>query len=161
MVVQVPTRALLTALSIPKDFRRRHKSISVHGLVASYLAFGDSSKYDHWKATWPSKKDFEETMPIQWPEIYKNSLPPAMKSSLLDVQQKKFAKDFNAVKIAVPDASLSEYLYNWLVVNTRSFYFEQSDTKLPSSRDDRMVCISKTSKMSVGVAKFLGTLSLY
>lgn len=140
-LVRVPIEALLTANSVPKDFHNRHPSISVHGILASYLAFGGMSahEYDPWRATWPSIKDFEESMPIHWPQHCQDALPYDAKSVLLENQTKKFEKDWKIVVEAFPQGKRSAYLYYWLIVNTRSFYFEAADLIPSSSADDRMV----------------------
>lgn len=72
----MPASALLTTDSIPEHFKTLHKSITVHGLLASFLAFGgrETSYYLPWKATWPSLQDFQESMPILWPELLRGSL---------------------------------------------------------------------------------------
>ena len=69
VLCHVPASALLTINTVPDDFKRLHQGISVHGLLASFLAFGvpDPSFYSPWKNSWPSMKDLEESMPILWP----------------------------------------------------------------------------------------------
>lgn len=47
--------------------------MSVHGLLASYVAFDDAfiskaGKHAAWRATWPSIEDFKASMPLFWPE---------------------------------------------------------------------------------------------
>ncbi|RJE23211.1 SET domain protein [Aspergillus sclerotialis] len=63
---------MLTVNSIPPSFISKFPSgISVHGILAAFLTHGDPEdlqKYDLWKKVWPSRRDFEETMPILWPE---------------------------------------------------------------------------------------------
>jgi hypothetical protein len=69
-LVKVPFSVLLTIDSVPASLRDLHDGISVHGLLASFLAFGDPENlhpYGPWTATWPSLEDLEESMPILWP----------------------------------------------------------------------------------------------
>ncbi|SLM38471.1 SET domain [Lasallia pustulata] len=69
-LVKVPVHALLTIDSVRNDFRALHGDITVHGLLASFLAFSDPEKtspYAAWRATWPTFKEFEDCMPILWP----------------------------------------------------------------------------------------------
>ncbi len=69
-IVEVPFSVLLTIDSVPASLRDLHEGISVHGLLASFLAFGDPEDlhpYDPWTATWPSLQDLEQSMPILWP----------------------------------------------------------------------------------------------
>ena len=169
----MPVSALLTIDSVPKDFRDLHGDITVHGLLASFLAFGDpegASSYAAWRATWPTFKDFEECMPMLWPvQVIKGrhqdnedlwngyaftALPPAIggawgsnrnssidwhgKTGLLHKQEEKLKKDWATVSGVFENASLQRYTYYWLIVNTRTFYFEPPGVKKPPSRDDCM-----------------------
>ena len=174
MLVHVPVSAFLTINSVPSDFRDLHGDITIHGLLASFLAFGDTeeiSPYAAWRATWPSFEDFEKCMPILWAvqmardkhhdtEDNYNSytftaLPPAIggawgsaqnssidwngKTGLLHKQEEKLNKDWTKVRKVLPNASFNRYTHYWLVVNTRSFYFEPPGAKRLPVRDDRMV----------------------
>ena len=67
-LLRVPSSALLTANTIPKDFRSYHPKITVHGLLASFLAFGGESttEFAPWTSTWPSLDDFRDSMPLLW-----------------------------------------------------------------------------------------------
>lgn len=68
-MVKVPISAMLSIDSIPSDFINLFNGISTHGLLAAYLTHGDPKalkKYDLWKATWPTRPEFEEGMPILW-----------------------------------------------------------------------------------------------
>ena len=172
----MPASALLTVNAIPENFKALHQGISIHGLLASYLAFGShGTKYTSWKATWPSLQDFQESMPILWPEIVREPLdgngnitnairrihepgfvlPPAiggkwrrmleyfrlgrLEAGLLFRQEQKLKADWEVVSKAFPDQILPEYTYYWLVVNTRSFYFDALGGQVPENHDDRMV----------------------
>ncbi|TQB68964.1 hypothetical protein MPDQ_002472 [Monascus purpureus] len=72
-MVTVPFQAMLTVDTIPESFIRKFGSppnISVHGLLAAFLTHGDPEdlvKYDLWKSVWPTRKDFEDSMPCLWP----------------------------------------------------------------------------------------------
>ena len=145
------------------------KDLTVHGLLASFLTFGgeDLHPYVPWQATWPSLKDFQGSMPILWPSKFRGSLsckkgdgtikatfcplPPAIgvqrstsamklfESSLLVNQEKKLKKDWNVVSEIFPRSSFELYTYYWLIINTRSFYFELPGSKIQPAREDRMV----------------------
>ena len=57
---------------------------------------------------------------------------------LLNQQARKFGADWNIVSRIFPDKFWEDYAYYWLIVNTRSFYFELPDiTNTPQA--DRMV----------------------
>lgn len=84
-------------------------------------------------------------------------LPPAMRcpqtrargptsgarnsSGLLPAQRRKLRADWQLASGVFPDASFERFLYYWLVVNTRSFYFETPNFKTQPSREDRMVMV--------------------
>ena len=152
-----------------------HSGITVHGLLASFLAFGDveTLQYSPWMASWPSLQDFQESMPILWLERLQRLhdqcgdpttrvdnakksayvIRPAIEGGwcdmtgrsecsekgLLQRQKQKLDADWSIVLKAFPNRTLPEYTYFWLVVNTRSFYFDALGGQIPESRDDRMV----------------------
>ena len=171
----MPASALLTVNSITKRFRVLHEGITVHGLLASFLAFSGSksSYYGPWAATWPSMEELRESMPILWSCKLNQMLDPDGKSSainhhheasplvlppaiggrwqfvsslsrvsedvgLLNRQARRFVADWNIVSRVFADKAWEDYAYYWLVVNTRSFYFELPDAK-NTRRADRMV----------------------
>lgn len=168
----MPLAALLAVDNVPATFRKQHKSISVHGLLASFLAFGGSVHTDYapWAATWPTISDFRKSIPLCWPQYDKitltsrlldeevldadtlHNLPPGVehrapapalqsrtKCGLLPAQKSKLRADWGLVSEVFPTALFERYLYYWLVVNTRSFYFEVPNSKIQPSREDRMV----------------------
>lgn len=176
-LVRVPASALLTIESISPEFRDLHscKGLTVHGLLASFLAFGADQMlpYAPWKATWPSLADFQGSMPILWPLELRESLlcrrrdgtstanffplPPAIGSrwatsttgagqppnpSLLWKQGKRLERDWAIVSKILPESAhkrYAAYATMWLLVNTRSFYYELPDAKIQPAREDRMV----------------------
>ena len=72
----MPASVLLSIKSLPDSFREKHEPLSVHGLLASFLAFGtdESRDYEPWKASWPSVEDYERTMPLLWPLTVRENL---------------------------------------------------------------------------------------
>lgn len=177
MLCDVPASVLLSINSIPKNFSKLHQGITVHGLLASFLAFGgpDTIHYSSWKNSWPSMHDLQESMPLLWPsttrEAFDNDghphdnierhegsafiLPPAIAgrwahnqlhefwkvrdTAPLYQQEKKLKADWDIVSKVFPNQTLQEYTYYWLIVNTRSFYFEVSSSEAAQNHDDRMV----------------------
>ena len=136
----------------------------------------ETLQYAPWKATWPSLQEFQDSMPLLWPDFLQEPLnckgevspvitrgegiskpafllPPAIggqwremleyfgreDAGLLYRQKQKLKADWDTVKKVFPDQALPEYTYYWLVVNTRSFYFDILEGELPDSHDDRMV----------------------
>lgn len=78
----VPISALITASSAPADVRRKLGRITVHGLLAATLAL-DAQRPDpswqEWRAVWPTKEDFEDTIPLMWGSQLQELLPPGAK----------------------------------------------------------------------------------
>jgi hypothetical protein len=70
---------MLTLETIPSAFKTKFdESITNHGLIAAFLYRGGDetvSKYAPWWAVWPTLQDFEETMPMLWPEELKYRIP--------------------------------------------------------------------------------------
>ena len=167
-LIDVPASALLTEDCVPKDFKAKHQCVSVHGLLSSFLASGSAETkiYAPWQATWPSFADFRECIPMLWSEKLKvaletnrvadsgmySLLPPALRDSrcsvasfgkcnshgLLRQQENRFLADWEKVQKALPKADKETYLYYWLIVNTRSFYFELPGSKGPKPKADHM-----------------------
>ena len=75
-------------------------------------------------------------MPILWPDECKCELPPHVRLDMLVRQKRKFLDDWQVVERSKPSAIQLDYLYHWLVINTRSLYY--SGTKSPKNRDDCM-----------------------
>lgn len=71
IVLRVPTQLMLRVEDIPSTFiDKLPEDIAVHALLAAYLTHGapdELSKYELWQKSWPSRKDFEDSMPILWP----------------------------------------------------------------------------------------------
>lgn len=173
--MRVPACVLLSTDVVPEQFKTLHKGITVHGLLASFLAFGGSgvSHYSVWKASWPSFQELQESMPILWSEVLGESskplnctdcnanvenlssfLPPSIggkwrqltgdsqlqrERGMLSRQAKKLKADWGIVSKVFPDRTLAHFIYHWLIVNTRSFYFDALKGEPPENHDDRMV----------------------
>jgi len=80
-------------------------------------------------------------MPLLWHPALQALLPTAA-AKLLANQQRKLKLDWAAVSSAFPDIKYEDYVYRWLIINTRTFYFLSplpAHQKLhPSNRDDCM-----------------------
>lgn len=76
-------------------------------------------------------------MPILWPPILQDFLPQAALALLSD-QIKKFELDWATVSGAFPALNRDHYLYNWLIVNTRTFYHVPPRTKKKKDPKDCM-----------------------
>ncbi|RDW63823.1 SET protein [Coleophoma crateriformis] len=136
-LLTVPEGALRSVRTVPKGISTRIGSITVHGLLAADLTADVSPHRAAWRAVLPNKKDFEESVPLMWDEQLQQCLPlPAKK--LLNHQKSKLKADWQAVSAAYPDFSKDDYLYNWLIVNTRTFYYVPPRSKKNLPRDDCM-----------------------
>ena len=141
--------ALLTEESVPAEFKSACGCITIHGLMASFLASDHPQLTDYktWTETWPSMEDFEQSMPMLWSKKFhtrvgrsgiNSILPPAirssntsmapldenMTSSLLYKQEANFDRDLAAIQNVSPRIDVEWYRYCWLIVNTRTFYYE-------------------------------------
>jgi hypothetical protein len=109
-------------------------NITVHGKLAASLAlwYSDAShdEYALWQAVWPTSEDFKDTMPIHWNQQLQDLLPRAA-STLLANQLAKLNKDWHDLSAHLPFISKSLFTYTWLIVNTRTFYWNYPD--LPNS----------------------------
>jgi hypothetical protein len=76
-------------------------------------------------------------MPILWPPVLQGFLPEAA-SALLSDQIKKFSLDWEVVSGAFPDLTRDHYMYNWLIVNTRTFYYNTPGAKRKKDPKDCM-----------------------
>lgn len=138
--------------------------MTIHGLLTAELALNkpaNSSKYAKWQAVVPTWKDIQQSMPLTWPAALQTLLPTAARQ-LLEKQRVKFEKDWATLSAAFPienkgkdndkgkggsssnngdgvqaECTREEYLYAWLLVNTRTFYFVTPKTeRLP--KEDHM-----------------------
>ena len=136
-MIRVPISALRTARTVPKSIARSLSGITVHGLLAADLAMDDSSTRAPWRAVLPSREEFGESMPLMWHLDLQACLPAASKK-LLENQRTKLQSDWDAVSRAFPSLLKDDYIYSWLVVNTRTFYYVAPGTKTKLKPDDCM-----------------------
>jgi hypothetical protein len=121
----------------PKYIRKALKGSSTHGLLAAAICLDNSPSLEIWKATWPTFHDFDLTLPIRWPLELRDLLPHSAKC-VLEKQERKFKRDWDLVREAfVHGFTRDQYMYAWLIVNTRSFYHTERGRE-NVSRSDRM-----------------------
>ncbi|KAJ4386740.1 hypothetical protein N0V93_009638 [Gnomoniopsis smithogilvyi] len=145
-VLTVPSSALRTKSTVPSAISQNlPKDMTVHGLLAADIALNvaaNTKKYAKWDAVVPSWDDIQQSMPLTWPTSLQNMLPTPAKNKF-DKQQKNFEKDWSIVSDKFPfpgkdgikaSCTRDEYLYAWMLVNTRTFYFVTPQTeKLPKA----------------------------
>lgn len=70
-MVRVPTNVILTVDSIPPSFKAQFpEGTAVQAVMAAYLTHASEeelAKYDMWRKAWPTRHDFEDTLPMLWP----------------------------------------------------------------------------------------------
>ncbi|KAK7995874.1 hypothetical protein PG991_015341 [Apiospora marii] len=94
-----------------------------HGVLAADLALDKSAGFASWKKLLPTRVDFAASMPFTWPEELQKLLPKGA-GEIVQKQHAKFKRQRGAVAKAFPSLTRDEYLYFWLLVNTRTFYLE-------------------------------------
>ncbi|GJN82976.1 hypothetical protein PLIIFM63780_006522 [Purpureocillium lilacinum] len=123
MVATRDLEAIRSLHTVPEDVSRRlSRDMSIHGLLAAELALRRDDAAD-WASIVPQWTDFEATVPMLWPEELQSILPAEAKR-LLAKQCSRFETDWKMFSDGFPDELRRDYLYAWLLVNTRTFYFE-------------------------------------
>lgn len=135
--MKVPRQALQTVDTIPRLITKATKDGPVHGKLALSQCLDKTPSTNPWRAVLPTMLDFYETMPFLWDHSLQDLLPPASKKLLMN-QQRKYGFDWAIASEAFPALNEEEYRYNWLIVNTRTFYWVAPGAKRPSVRDDCM-----------------------
>ncbi|KAF3765076.1 Set7, ribosomal lysine methyltransferase, partial [Cryphonectria parasitica EP155] len=149
-ILTVPCSILRTLDTVPSTITKKlPKDMTVHGLLAADLALNqteNATTYAKWDAVVPTWENIQLSMPMVWPASLQAFLPAAA-AKLLRKQKKKFERDWDLVSAAFPfstrggvraSCTEEEYLYAWMLVNTRTFYFVTPRTKkLPKA--DHMV----------------------
>ncbi|KAI9652576.1 MAG: hypothetical protein M1831_006679 [Alyxoria varia] len=128
-LIHVPSTAILTVS--PSDCFSRN--ISVHHALAQTLV-DRAKEFKPWLDVMPSYEDLEGCMPVLWTEELAQRLPCAARAYLakqrtkLDRDTQEFMKlptRRNAETTAPrSEQALKEYKRAWLLVNTRSFYWD-------------------------------------
>ena len=94
--------------------------------VSVLLAFnGPHRGLKVWEDTWPSRTDFEGSMPMCWPNPVRQYLPPPVHQPL-ERQLSDYDKDWNAASNLCRKNGFSEddFKYYWMIVNSRSFHWK-------------------------------------
>ncbi|THC99943.1 hypothetical protein EYZ11_000522 [Aspergillus tanneri] len=167
---------MLTIDSIPPRFVDRFLGgSSIHGILAAFLTHGDGDtreRLEAWQKTWPSLQEFEDNMPMLWPEHLRAShsvpksssrrsvLPPSISGmwntfkkipvnmgyetryqDLLAQQEKRFNDAWGDVLSAFPNTDWKTFTYNWLIVNSRSFYYTSPGKGEPEDWNDAIALV--------------------
>ncbi|KAB8236807.1 uncharacterized protein BDW43DRAFT_225415 [Aspergillus alliaceus] len=163
-IVTVPLKAMLTSERIPSSFTSKFPvGVPTHALFAAFLTNGneeDLKEFEMWRKTWPSRQDFEVSMPILWSESLRNYLPPSISGlwssiqsrqgklqyetshqNLLSQQEQRLRAAWNIVVSVFPGTNRETFTYHWLIVNTRSFFYLLPGQEPPEDRNDAMALL--------------------
>ncbi|KAK4145686.1 ribosomal lysine N-methyltransferase set11 [Dichotomopilus funicola] len=141
-ILLVPNSALRSLDTARPEIKQNiPKDASVQAILALELALDKpNTGYDAWVAVTPSRESIMTLLPMVWDHRLHQYLPkPAL--ALLRKQQAKFNRDWAAVQqmpaFAGEEATItrSEFMYYWLLINTRTFYHETPQTALLPSGD--------------------------
>ncbi|KAI0452662.1 putative SET domain-containing protein [Xylaria acuta] len=124
IIMQIPEKAIYSLHSIPTSITSRLPSdMRLHGLLAADLTLRTSSTDSPWVEVLPTQANFEASVPLMWPEELHAFLPRSA-YHILKRQQIKFQHECDSVAKAFPDLDRSKYKYFWLIINSRTFYYE-------------------------------------
>ncbi|KAE8379225.1 SET domain-containing protein [Aspergillus bertholletiae] len=163
-IVTVPLKAMLTPERIPSSFADKFPDgTPTHALYAAFFTNGnpeDLEEFKAWRKTWPSRQDFEESMPVLWSESLRNYLPPSISShwrsikcgrdrlqyetshqNLLAQQEQRLRSAWDIVVSVFPVTDWETFSYHWLIVNTRSFFYLMPGQEPPEDRNDAMALL--------------------
>ncbi|KGO73283.1 Exosome-associated factor Rrp47/DNA strand repair C1D [Penicillium italicum] len=80
IMLNIPMSTMLTIDSIPEEFVDRFPpGTSIHAILAAFLTHGDTSflqRWATWRKVWPSRREFQESLPILWAESSETTGPP-------------------------------------------------------------------------------------
>ncbi|PSN70339.1 SET domain-containing protein [Corynespora cassiicola Philippines] len=137
-LVHVSNKSLVSVASREVQDVEFPPNTTVHCQLATFLALqytDPNSEHKLWQAVWPSQEDFQTILPIYWPKKLQDLLPRAA-LDLLTAQQTKLDKDFASITSQFPTITRTLFTYTWLIVNTRTFYWDYKD--LPGSSNKRL-----------------------
>lgn len=127
----MPYTAIRSLHTVPSTIAQKLPSdMSIHGLLAAELAVGMASgrpPFPAWNAVLPSQSDINTSIPLIWPPELQRLLPAGAKLRLRK-QQRMFTRDWTAFSRGFPRIPRGSYAYAWLLVNSRTFYFETTRT---------------------------------
>lgn len=133
----MPSPLLRTIANTPKPITRKLKGTSVHGILAASLCLEKDPVFETWRAVFPTKEDITGSMPFFYPQELQDLLPDTART-LLKQQQAKVAKDWKRISAAYSNIEESDYVYNWHLVNSRTFYHVTPRTE-KLHKDDHMI----------------------
>ena len=137
-ILLVPTSTLRTINTVrPKIKKSLPKETKVQAILAAELALDKpTSQFSPWNAVVPSREDIMSNLPLAWSDPHLHAYLPKSALALLRKQQSKFTRDWAAIQQAPPPLNTitrPDYLYTWLLANTRTFYVSNNRSYLDPS----------------------------
>lgn len=134
----VPETMFRTLGNTPAAVTDKLKEARVHAVLATNLVLDKAPELDTWSSVLPTKEDFQMLMPFCWPPELQSILPHGC-ATVLAKQKADFNKDWDVVSAAYGDTiNKDDFLYAWLLVNTRTFYYANQSTK-NRPKEDHMI----------------------
>jgi len=129
----------MTLDNTPESIKSRlPKTASVHCILAVSLLLDRAPFVTEWKKAMPAPKDIFNSMPIAW-DVDMSSRLPRGAIAALDRQRTKFSRDLASAQVGFPEITREDFLYSWLLVNTRSFHHATTATKNRPSKDQMIL----------------------
>ncbi|PFH62504.1 hypothetical protein XA68_13243 [Ophiocordyceps unilateralis] len=139
-ILTVPHVLLRTLDSTPSFIKRRLRGATVHGILAAALCL-DWSELEVWRAVLPLRHVVFASTPLAWLDSLP-SLLPASDVDLLTRQLAKFEADWARVESAFAGNMVrSDFLYAWILVNSRTFYHTTPRTERGLPKEDHMALV--------------------
>ncbi|KAF2440793.1 SET domain-containing protein [Karstenula rhodostoma CBS 690.94] len=160
-IVHVRNTSLITVAHQGIQTLKFPTKTSIHARLAAYLALQyakDDCQHRPWQDVWPSQDEFKDILPLHWSKQLQDLLPHAatgnesliarcaLTSDTRDgnlltqcTQRSNLERDHLSIHAIRPSISRDLFTYVWLIVNTRTFYWEYPDLpnahpRLPKKR---------------------------
>ncbi|KAL9086771.1 MAG: hypothetical protein Q9159_003990 [Coniocarpon cinnabarinum] len=163
-LVHVPSSSILAVPKTAAVSASQKSASSVHSLLSLKLLQGDVPEHlqsfmGMWRSVMPDLEILKQCVPLLWSARAQQLLPEPAKA-LLQRQKTKFQRDWNdfrSMKLPLSAFGLLEgssqsavyeaFAHAWLLVNTRSFYWDYPTTQSQGSKRARQ----KSQKSSNGL----------
>ncbi|KAF9735393.1 hypothetical protein PMIN06_002621 [Paraphaeosphaeria minitans] len=140
-IVHVRNTSLITVAQREIQALEFPTKTSIHARLAAYFALQhskDGCQHRPWQDVWPSQDEFKDILPLHWSKQLQDLLPHAA-AVLLTAQRSNLERDYLSIHAIHPSISRDLFTYVWLIVNTRTFYWEYPDLpnahpRLPKKR---------------------------
>ncbi|KPM34650.1 hypothetical protein AK830_g11922 [Neonectria ditissima] len=140
VVLSVPIKSVRTIDTVPKAMTNvLLPGVSVQGILAAEIALDETDDFAMWRTVLPTREDLEAGVPMMWPKELQDLLPKRAKD-LMEKQATRFRREADIVLKVFPDLKREDYLYAWVLVNTRTFYNSMPKMKA-YPQADRLMCM--------------------